>query len=159
MCFACRHAWRVASALAVALSTAACRNAPDQTASVPVSDATKRAIASAAAPRGQSRSVPETQSPLPPQARMALDSGNAQLRAKRYDAALASYRRAVTEAPGHVAPEFGVYMAAKRMGNAALADSALRIISAHTGGSPTWTDSAMRRAHGAQPLPPVHPAL
>lgn len=149
--------------LACALSplVAACRGASDQAASTPVSDATRRAVASAgsAAPHGQTPLPAQAQSPLPPRARVALDSGNAQLRAKRYDAALASYRLAVTEAPGHVAPEFGVYMAAKRLGNTALADSALRIINAHTGGSPAWTDSAMRRAHGAQPLPPAHPAL
>jgi hypothetical protein len=138
---------------AIAIFAVACGATPDAKPSTPVSDATKRAIASAG-----SAAAP-AQSPLPPRARVALDSGNAQLRAKRYDAALASYRTAVTEAPGHIAPEFGVYMAAKRMGNAALADSALRIINAHTGGSPAWTDSAMRRAHGAQALPPAHPAL
>ena len=137
---------------AIALLMAACA-APDSKPAVPVSDATRRAIASAGS------SAPRAQSPLPPRARLALDSGNAQLRAKRYDAALASYRVAVTEAPGHVAPEFGVYMAAKRMGNGALADSARRIIDAHTGNSPDWTDSAMRSAHGAQAPPRAHPVL
>ena len=103
-------------------------------------------------------STPPGSSPLPPRARIALDSGNAQLRAKRYDDALASYRVAVKEAPGHVAPEFGVYMVAKRQGNNVLADSALRIINAHTGGSPAWTDSAMRSAHGDRALPASHPS-
>jgi hypothetical protein len=155
-----RDVFHVVLTSAIALSAVACRGASDQAASIPVSDATRRAVASAGtAPHGQSPPSAPTAPPLPPRARVALDSGNAQLRAKRYDAALASYRLAVTEAPGHVAPEFGVYMAAKRMGNTALADSALRIINAHTGGSPAWTDSAMRRAHGAQPLPPEHPAL
>ena len=137
---------------AIALLTMACA-APDSKPASPVGDATRRAIASAGG------SAPHTQPSLPSRARVALDSGNAQLRAKRYDAALASYRVAVTEAPGHVAPEFGVYMAAKRMGNGALADSALRIINAHTGNSPAWTDSAMRSAHGAEALPRAHPAI
>jgi hypothetical protein len=148
----CRGAY-VVLAVAIVYTAAACAAAPDSKASVPVSDATRRAVASAGS------AAPRVQSPLPPRARAALDSGNAQLRSRRYDAALASYRVAVAEAPGHVAPEFGVYLAAKRMGNTALADSALRIISAHTGGSPAWTDSAMRSAHGAQALPPSHPAL
>ena len=150
--FRCRGVYIVLCS-AIALSAVACGTAPDAKPAAPVSDATRRAVATAGG------AAPHAQSPLPPRARTALDSGNAQLRAKRYDAALASYRVAVTEAPGHVAPEFGVYMAAKRMGNTALADSALLIINAHTGGSPAWTDSAMRRAHGAQPLPPAHPAL
>jgi hypothetical protein len=156
-----RHAVYVTPTIVLALMAVACRGTPDQSASIPVSDATKRAVASAGStsPHGQAPLGAPSPSPLPPLARAALDSGNAQLRAKRYDAALASYRRAVVEAPGHVAPEFGVYMAAKRMGNTALADSTLRIINAHTAGSPMWTDSAMRRAHGAQPLPPAHPAL
>lgn len=139
--------------VALALAASACGTPSDARSAVPVSDATKRAIASAG------RAAPSAQTPLPAHARLALDSGNAQLRAKRYDAALASYRIAAVEAPDHVAPEFGVYMAAKRMGNNVLADSALRIINARTGGSGAWTDSAMRRAHGAQPLPPSHPVI
>jgi len=150
--FQCRGAHLVV-AVAIVIATAACRAAPDSKPSVPVSDATRRAIASAGS------IAPPTPTPLPPRARAALDSGNAQLRSRRYDAALASYRVAVAEAPGHVAPEFGVYLAAKRMGNTALADSALRIISAHTGGSPAWTDSAMRGAHRTQGVPPSHPTL
>jgi len=137
----------------LAIVATACGAPPDAKPEAPVSNATKRAVTT---PRV---AAPHAQSALSPRARLALDSGNAQLRAGRYDAALASYRIAVVEAPGHVAPEFGVYMAAKRLGNSALADSALRIIKAHTGGSPAWTDSAMRRAHGAQPLPPAHGTL
>ena len=137
----------------LAIVATACAAPSDARPQAPVSDATKRAVTS---PRV---TAPPAKSALSPRARVALDSGNAQLRAGRYDAALASYRVAVVEAPGHVAPEFGVYMAAKRLGNSALADSALRIINAHTGNSPAWTDSAMRRAHGAQPIPPVHGAL
>jgi hypothetical protein len=152
MSYSCCRGTYFACCSMFALLLVACA-APDSKPAIPVSDATKRAIASAGG------SAPHAQSTLPPRARVMLDSGNSQLRAKRYDAALASYRVAVTEAPGHVAPEFGVYMAAKRMGNAALADSALRVINAHTGNSPAWTDSAMRSAHGAEALPRAHPAI
>jgi hypothetical protein len=160
MSYSCCRGMHLAHFSAIALLTVACA-APDSKTAIPVSDATRRAIASAGggAPHAQSSLPPSAQPTLPPRARVALDSGNAQLRAKRYDAALASYRVAVTEAPGHVAPEFGVYMAAKRMGNGALADSALRIINAHTGNSPAWTDSAMRSAHSAEALPRAHPAI
>jgi len=103
--------------------------------------------------------MPPAPPPLPPRAREALDSGNAQYRARRYDAALASYRLAVKEAPGHISPEFGIYMVAQRLGNKLLADSAQRIINAHSGGAAAWTDSAMQRAHGERALPPSHPAL
>jgi hypothetical protein len=144
--------------IVLTFAASACGVTSDTRSEVPVSDATKRAIASAGRVESPAQ-APIPLPPLPPRARLALDSGNAQLRAKRYDAALASYRIAVVEAPAHVAPEFGVYMAAKRLGNNALADSALRIINAHTGGSAAWTDSAMRRAHGAQPLPPSHPVI
>jgi len=94
---------------------------------------------------------------LPPPARQALDSGNAQYRAGQYAQALVSYRLAAESAPGDLAPEYGVYMAASKLGNAALADSAQRIIAAHTGDSPAWTDSAMRREHGTLASP--HPAF
>jgi hypothetical protein len=136
-----------------ALVALSCGSSADSAPRVPLS-ANAPTSASTAAP-----SMPPGSTPLPPRARIALDSGNAQLRAKRYDDALASYRVAVKEAPGHVAPEFGVYMVAKRQGNNLLADSALRIINAHTGGSPAWTDSAMRSAHGDRSLPASHPIL
>jgi len=132
----------------------ACNTSADSAPRVPLS-ATMPLSSTAAAPNALQRGPP----PLPPRARVALDSGNAQLRARRYDAALASYRVAVKEAPGHIAPEFGVYMAAKRQGNNLLADSALRIINAHSGGSGAWTDSAMRSAHGDRALPASHPSL
>lgn len=147
---------RVCAALipALGLLAAACNSSPDSAPRVPLS-ATMPLSSTAAAPNASQPAPP----PLPPLARAALDSGNAQLRAKRYDAALASYRAAVKEAPGHIAPEFGVYMVAKRQGNNLLADSALRIINAHSGGSGTWTDSAMQSAHGERGLPASHPSL
>ncbi|MDB4910281.1 MAG: hypothetical protein JWO39_1104 [Gemmatimonadetes bacterium] len=137
----------------VGLSALACGSSSDSAPRVALSAATPLNMT---APGEAAQPAP---SPLPPLARAALDSGNAQLRAKRYDAALTSYRTAVKEAPGHIAPEFGIYMTARRQGNTALADSALRIINAHTGGAAAWTDSAMRRAHGEHALPPAHPAL
>lgn len=139
---------------ALGMIASACNSSADAAPRVPLS-ATMPLSSAAAAPNA-SQPAP---SPLPPRARVALDSGNAQLRAKRYDAALASYRVAVREAPGHIAPEFGVYMVAKRQGNNLLADSALRIINAHSGGSGTWTDSAMQSAHGDRALPASHPSL
>lgn len=116
--------------------------------------------ADGSAPLSVAASSSEAPGPeLSSRARVALDSGNAQMREKRYAEALVSYRRAVKEAPGHVAPEFGVYMAAQRLGNTILADSAQRIINAHTRGSPTWTDSTMRNVHGERALPKTHPKI
>lgn len=113
-------------------------------------------------PVGESASSPArllSPAELSPLARTALDSGNAQFRSGRYRDALASYRVSVKEAPGHTAPEFGVYMAARKLGDAALADSALRIVNAHSANSSTWTDSAMQSAHGAKKLPGSHPPV
>ncbi len=143
---------RFAIAIGLAAIAAACGASGDSAPRVPLGSQ---------APTSAREGAASTPAPsaLPPLARAALDSGNAQLRSKRYDAALASYRVAVKEAPGHVAPEFGIYMVAKRQGNNVLADSALRIINAHTGGSATWTDSAMRSAHGERGLPASHPSL
>ncbi|MDQ6829477.1 MAG: hypothetical protein M3081_11475 [Gemmatimonadota bacterium] len=128
----------------------------------PTSDSAPR-VPLGASSRGEVAATPAATTPsgpaLSPPARMALDSGNAQFRTRRYDDALASYRLAVKEAPGHTAPEYGIYMVAKQQGNAALADSALRVINAHTGGSSSWTDSAMTRAHSAPALPKSHPEI
>jgi hypothetical protein len=137
----------------LALTVLACGSSADSAPRVPLSATTPPGMAAPG-----STAQPAAQ-PLPPLARAALDSGNAQLRAKRYDAALASYRTAGKEAAGHIAPVFGIFMAAQRMGNKALADSAQRIISARTGGAAAWTDSAMRRAHGEGGLPAGHPTL
>ncbi|MEP6691099.1 MAG: hypothetical protein ABJD07_08070 [Gemmatimonadaceae bacterium] len=137
----------------LALTLAAC-GGTDSAPRVPLG---AQARAAAAAPADSSGPA------LPAAARLALDSGNAQYREKRFAEALASYRVAAGAAPGHTAPEFGVYMAAKQLGNRTLADSAQRIIAAHSGGSPMWTDSAMQSAHngrGSSPaMPKSHPKL
>jgi hypothetical protein len=69
---------------------------------------------------------------LPPAARVALDSGNLEFRAGRYDAALVQYRRAANVLPEDSAPLYGIYMVAKKVGNAPLADSVSAKISGIT---------------------------
>lgn len=69
---------------------------------------------------------------LSPAATRALDSGNALLRARRDGEALAQYRIAASAAPGHVAPWFGIGMAARRLGDSVLLDSAARLIRARS---------------------------
>lgn len=89
-------------------------------------------------------------STLPPAARAALDSGNVAFRAKQYDVALTYYRAAVDAAPGSAAPFFGIYMAARATGNAALADSAMKQVKAHSPANAGMTDSAMKALHAEQ---------
>jgi hypothetical protein len=85
---------------------------------------------------------------LAPEAKAALDSGNADYRAHRYDAALAAYRRASALAPAHGAPYYGIYMAASALGQKAVADSALKAFSARTVESGAiLSDSLMKHAH------------
>jgi hypothetical protein len=84
---------------------------------------------------------------LPPEARAALDGGNAAFRAGQFEAALGHYRAAALRAPGHAAPWYGVHMAAQKLGRPALADSAMAAIRARTGDPARWDDSAVRRAH------------
>jgi hypothetical protein len=57
-----------------------------------------------------------------------IDSANAEYAAKRYDEALALYRRTLLKAPGHPAPWFGISMAANMLQDSALADSARRML-------------------------------
>jgi hypothetical protein len=54
----------------------------------------------------------------------ALEEGNAAYRARRWDVALARYRAAAQASPRSAAPYFGILMAARKLGNAPLADSA-----------------------------------
>ena len=63
-------------------------------------------------------------------ARVALDSGNKLYSAKSYDLALAQYRRAASLAPAAEAPLFGILMVASATNNAALTDSATRMLQA-----------------------------
>lgn len=60
--------------------------------------------------------------------RQALDRGNAAYRARDYQGALRAYRDAAAASPDNIAPYYGIQMAARALGNAALADSAMRRI-------------------------------
>ena len=84
-------------------------------------------------------------------AKAALDQGNTEYRAGRYEQALAAYRNAAKAAPDNSAPYFGIYMAAKKLGNASLADSASGEIASRTGANPMLSDSAMRAIHATKP--------
>lgn len=73
---------------------------------------------------------------LSPEAKVALDSGNALFRKKAYAAALTQYRLASTRSPRHAAPYFGIYMVAQATHNPTLSDSALANIRANNGVAP-----------------------
>lgn len=109
-----------------------------------------------------------TESQLPLTAIAALDAGNAAYRAKQMDQAIAHYREATALAPDHVAPWYGVFMAASEMRNTALADSAMARVrklssdpamyEAHTDAATSLVDPPLPAGHPApQPLPPGHP--
>ena len=72
--------------------------------------------------------VPMAQPELSERARAALAEGNEHYRAGRYAAALAQYREAAREAPRNGAPYFGILMAAQKLGDAMMADSASRTL-------------------------------
>ena len=81
----------------------------------------------------------------------ALERGNAAFRARDYEGALRAYREAAAAAtPDNAAPYYGIQMAARAMGNTALADSAMTRIRAISGDS-----------IGADPhaLPSDHPRI
>lgn len=101
--------------------------------------------------------------------REALNEGNTEFRAGRYAQALDAYRRAAAESPQDVAPLWGIQMAARALGDSALADSAVARMRAiapeaapvsgqdpHTGGA-----GALPPNHpptGTPALPPNHPS-
>jgi hypothetical protein len=82
-------------------------------------------------------------------ARGALDLGNLEFRAGRFERALKAYRDAARAAPDNAAPYFGIYMAAEKLGNAKLSDSAVKAIAARSGATPMLSDSALRVLHTA----------
>lgn len=90
----------------------------------------------------------DTPGTLPAAARAALDSGNAQYRAGKFEAALASYRAAAKAAPKEAAPWFGIYMATNRLGRTKDAADAQRMINALSG------DSAALAPHQTPTVPP-----
>jgi hypothetical protein len=97
--------------------------------------ATKVPLAKAATD-SNARAMEAAHSLLGPEAKAALDSGNALYRRKAYVQALAEYRLASDRAPQHAAPLFGIYMVARAMNNSALADSAIAGIRARNGPLP-----------------------
>lgn len=108
------------------------------------------------------------ESKLPLSATAALDAGNAAYRAKQLDQAIAHYREATVIAPGHVAPWYGVFMAANEMKNTVLADSAMTRVkalssdpSAYQAHAEAVSPAAMPELPAGhpttQPLPPGHP--
>ena len=86
---------------------------------------------------------------LGPAVRGALDLGNLEFRAGRFQQALAAYREAATAAPDNAAPYFGIYIAAKKLGNAKVAESALRAIARRSASTMMLSDSTMRALHTA----------
>ncbi|HVX38217.1 MAG TPA: hypothetical protein VHB25_01495 [Gemmatimonadaceae bacterium] len=104
----------------------------------------------------QSGGDTSARSSLPPETRAALDSGNSAYRAGQYEKALASYRSAAKSAPDNAAPYFGIYMAAGKLNNKALADSATAAINARSGGQPGLSDSAMKAMHSST-MPAAQP--
>ena len=131
------------AALATALAAVAACSRSDERPKVPLGEITAQPQASPA---------PES---LSDAARAALDSGNVAFRAGRYQAALASYRHASSAAPASAAPFFGIYMAAQKLGNRALADSANAEIAHRTATTtPMLGDSSMKALHTAVPAKP-----
>jgi tetratricopeptide (TPR) repeat protein len=77
-------------------------------------------------------SIGSTALVLAPAAQALLDSGNVLFRAGKHAEALALYRAAASSAPAHAAPWYGVSMAARALGDSALADSAMMLVRART---------------------------
>lgn len=100
-----------------------------------------------------STAAPDTSAPapLPPAARTALDSGNAEFRAKHYETALAHYRAAAKVLPADDATAYyGIFMAAKKLGNDKLADSAQAEVKKRSATTaPMLSDSALSAVHAA----------
>ena len=131
---------RVLIAGAVAVSMVGCSRSPAQP-KLPLGSRSTAPLGAATGDVGLA---------LTSDARGALDLGNLEFRAGRFERALAAYRQAAKSAPSSAAPYFGIYMAARKLGNAALADSASRLIAATGSGAPGLSDSAMRALHGAR---------
>lgn len=85
--------------------------------------------------------------PLTPQARQALDQANTEFRGAKYTEALASYRKAAKAAPNEAAPYFGIFMAAQKLGNKPLADSASKQIAERNGQAQMLTDASLKQLH------------
>lgn len=126
---------------AVAMIAMACKGA----------DAPKRPLGTTAADAGTDPAAGQMANPhntLSPEAKEALDNGNTLYRAKEYKLALAQYRLAAKLAPAHASPYYGIYMAADKLGNKKLADSALVQVNARAeNAAPMFNDSLMKKTH------------
>lgn len=95
--------------------------------------------------------APSARAEIGPEARAALDSGNALFRKKAYAGALVQYRAASALAPAHAAPLFGLYMVARATRDSAMADSVLAEIRKRNGpmtpAPHTMADTGLRRIH------------
>lgn len=144
-----------AALLALLTGLAACGKAPEPP---------KTPLAAGPRPGGEpgDASAAAAGAPLSPAARASLDSGNVLLRGGDATGALARYRAAAAATPDNATPWYGVLMAAQRLGNASLADTARRKV-AQLSGNPDLADSGLQAIHGgtaggaAGGLPPGHP--
>lgn len=105
-------------------------------------DAKQGDSAVAELPPGHVPITPSAPTDLMPVTQALLDSGNTAFRLQRFDQALAYYEKASAAQPDHAAPWFGAYMVGQATKNAALSDSALRMVQqrapgmqAHPGGA------------------------
>jgi len=98
----------------------------------------------AALPPGHVPIEPSAPTELAPLTQALLDSGNTAFRLQQFDQALAFYAKASAAQPSHAAPWFGTYMVGQATKNAALSDSALRMVRERAPGM---------QAHPGAPLP------
>ena len=134
-----RYLSRVApTSLALLITLAACSKSEPQP-KVPLDQVV--AAPGARAPAAES-------APLTADQRTLLDAGNAAFRAGQYEAALGHYRAVSRAAPDNAAGYYGIAMAARKLGDVALADSATRMMREH---SAAWdamlSDSSLRAIH------------
>lgn len=102
------------------------------------------------APAAQEATTPA----LSAAAQVALDSGNALFRKTDYAAALVQYRLAAKESPETAAPFFGIYMAALKLKDRALADSAFAAMRERdVTRSLSRDDTAGQKAHAGMKSP------
>ena len=108
----------------------------------------KQPLGGGAARGPRHRTLANPHNMLPPEAKTALDSGNQLYRAGKYKLALAQYRLAAKLAPANAAPYYGIYMAADKLGDKKLADSAMAAVNARAdNATPMFNDSLMKKTH------------
>lgn len=117
-------------------------------------EAPKTPLSQMTAPADSTKANPHNT--MSPEARAALDSGNALFKAGKYADALKSYQTASQLAPLNAAPFYGIWMAADKLGKKALADSASAQIKAREGPSTEMlSDSQLRNLHANSPAAPA----